>query len=354
MHDEKKIASGHSASPDVSILTDWMLGSVRTALLDLALELELPDILHKTGTLEGIAAHLGNPHAGNLAHVLDAMAALGLTSKKNGVYANSALAEMYLRKETNTYLGHLMRRLQAMQHRNLSKMKELLYSGPQPVKEDDRIDGKDLWKKSSRDMIAYQQGEVSRRLADMAVSLPEFRHFRHILDLGCGPGIIGLSIMGRNAALRGAFCDLPPVLELTRKEVEAAGMEERAEFYPGDYNLIDFGCGYDCIWAGQSLYFVNDLPAFMKKLLDALNPGGVFVSLHEGLNRERTAPEKVVISRLSLALEGQDVSFEEGRIARLALEAGFASLERRTINMLFGENEVAILRKSGTLTEGTV
>lgn len=92
----------------------------------------------------------------------------------------------------------------------------------------------------------------------------------------------------------------------------------------------------------------------MKKLLDALNPGGVFVSLHEGLNRERTAPEKVVISRLSLALEGQDVSFEEGRIARLALEAGFASLERRTINMLFGENEVAILRKSGTLTEGTV
>ena len=52
MHDEKKIASGHSASPDVSILTDWMLGSVRTALLDLALELELPYILHKTGTLK--------------------------------------------------------------------------------------------------------------------------------------------------------------------------------------------------------------------------------------------------------------------------------------------------------------
>ena len=81
---KKKIASGHSASPDVSILTDWMLGSVRTALLDLALELELPDILHKTGTLEGIAAHLGNPHAGNLAHVLDAMAALGLPQKRMG------------------------------------------------------------------------------------------------------------------------------------------------------------------------------------------------------------------------------------------------------------------------------
>ena len=49
MHDEKKIASGHSASPDVSILTDWMLGSVRTALLDLALELELPDISAQDG-----------------------------------------------------------------------------------------------------------------------------------------------------------------------------------------------------------------------------------------------------------------------------------------------------------------
>ena len=353
MHSEEIPASGRPASPDVSILTDWMLGAVRTALLDLALELELPDILHEIGTLEGIATRLGKLHAGNLAYILDAMAALGLAVKKNGVYANSALAEMYLRKEADTYLGYLISRLQAMQHRNLGNMKELLYSGPRPVKKEERIDGKTLWESSSRDMIAYQKGEVSRRLADMAASLPEFPLCRRMLDLGCGPGIIGLSVMRRHTALRGAFCDLPPVLELTRKEVVAAGMEDRAEFYPGDYNQIDFGGGYDCIWAGQSLYFVKDLPEFLKKLLAALNPGGVFVSLHEGLNRERTAPEKVVISRLSLALEGQDVSFEEGHIAGLALEAGFTSLEQRTMNMLFGENEVAILRKAGTLAEGT-
>ena len=100
--------------------------------------------------------------------------------------------------------------------------------------------------------------------------------------------------------------------------------------------------------------FCERPPCIHEKAAGRPEPRWSLVSLHEGLNRERTAPEKVVISRLSLALEGQDVSFEEGRIARLALEAGFASLERRTINMLFGENEVAILRKSGTLTEGTV
>ena len=349
MRGEERFLPGQAASTDLSLLTGCMIGAVRTALLELALDLELPDILHRTGTLEGIAARLGNPHTGNLAHILDAMAALGLAVKKKGIYANSPLAEKYLRTESVACLGPLLRRLKAMQHRNIGRMRELLYSGPRSVKDGDRLDGKELWKTSGRDMIAYQKSEVSRVLADMAASLPEFPCFRRMLDLGCGPGIIGLSIMARAEALCGAFCDLPPVLELAREEARAAGMEDRAAFYPGDYNQIDFGRGYDCVWAIQSLYFVKDLPAFLKKLLDALNPGGVFVSLHEGLHRERTAPKDVVLSRLSLALEGQDVSFEEGRIARLALEAGFASLERRTVTMLFGENEVAILRKAGTL-----
>ncbi len=341
-----------NAQLDASVIISWMQGAVHTALLDLAIELELPDILHETGTPEGIAARLGNPDQVNLVYILDAMAALGLAVKKNGNYVNSALAETYLHKTTATYLGGLVRRLQTMQHRNLGKMKELLYSGPQKVKKDERIDGKALWESATRDMIPYQKGEVSQRLADMAASLPEFTCFRRMLDLGCGPGIIGLSIMRRHTTLCSAFCDLPPVLEITRKEVAVAGMEDRAEFFPGDYNRIDFGKGYDLIWAGQSLYFVKNLPEFLKKLLDALNPGGVFVSLHEGLAQERTSPPEVVISRLSLALEGQDVSFDKGQIAGLALAAGFASLEERKINMLFGENEVAILRKAEESAEG--
>ena len=352
MIDEERYTAVQDAPPDISLLASCMTGDVRAALLDLALDLALPDILHGTGTLEGIAARLGAPHRGNLAHILDAMTALGLAVKEKGIYANTALADQYLRAKSPCYLGPLIRRLKAMQHRNTGRMRELLHSGPPPVKDAHRIGGKTLWRHAGRDMIAYQKGGVSRGLADMAASLPEFPQFRRMLDLGCGPGIIGLAIMARSPALRGAFCDLPPVLELARKQVAAAGMEDRAAFYPGDYNRIGFGSGYDCIWAVQSLYFVTDLPAFMKKLLDALNPGGVVVSVHEGLCRERTAPAEVVLSRLSLALEGQDVSFEEGRIAALALEAGFASLERRRMTMLFGENEVAILRKAGRLTEG--
>ncbi len=70
------------------------------------------------------------------------------------------------------------------------------------------------------------------------------------------------------------------------------------------------------------------------------------VCLHEGLTLERTRPAGIVLSRLSLALEGQDVSFEQGKIAAYLKEAGFTRVESRTVNLGVDEWELVTARKS--------
>ncbi len=62
----------------------------------------------------------------------------------------------------------------------------------------------------------------------------------------------------------------------------------------------------------------------------------MFVSFHEGLADERTAPETHVIGRLMPALRGQDVSFDLGRIAEAARQAGFLRIESRPVETAFG------------------
>ena len=64
-------------------LSDWLVAPVRMALLGLALELELPDILEEVHSVSGIAAHLKKNcgravDASRLESLMDGMVAAGL------------------------------------------------------------------------------------------------------------------------------------------------------------------------------------------------------------------------------------------------------------------------------------
>lgn len=334
--------------PSFAPLADWLLGPTRMALLDAAVTLNVADILAETSDPEIVAQRL-EAHPENTVLFLNALAALGLAEKKHGRYSNSPLAERYLRRDSETYLGELVVNLKGMQHRNLARLVDLVRSGPRRAAPEIRLDDPEHWARSARHLASYQKAGMADLAADIVAGLPESPQMRRMLDLGGGPGLIGLGILARHPAMTGALCDLAPVLEVAGQEIEAAGQTHRVTVIAGDYNVTDFGQGYDLVWASHNLYYARDLVRFMGRLLNALNPGGVFISLHEGLAEERTRPASCVLSRLSLALEGQDVSFEAGQIATAALEAGFASSESRVQDLPMGEVRVDILRKAGKL-----
>jgi len=313
-------------------LMDWLLGPVRQALLVTALELDLPGLLSQTGDPQELAARLG-AHPGNLVRLLDGLTALGLARKEKGRYANSLMADLYLRRDRETWLGDMLVSLIPIQQANLERLTDLVRQGPPERGGTRRLDNPEHWQRAARYLANYQKAGLGRLAADLAEALPEFPAMKCMLDLGGGPGLVGMTILERHPALHCTLCDQPPVATVAQELARERGLAERMSFIAGDYNQVDLGAGYDLIWASHCLYYVKERTAFIARLLEALNPGGVLLCLHEGLTDERSAPPYYVLSRLSLALEGQDVSFNQGELAQHMREAGFASVESRPLQL---------------------
>jgi hypothetical protein len=88
------------------------------------------------------------------------------------------------------------------------------------------------------------------------------------------------------------------------------------------------------------------IDSVVKKIYDALNPSGVFVSIFGfGQTHERTKPENLVLSLLSMALLGQETGIDQGHIANSMLRVGFKSVHSRILNTDWGPTELDIARK---------
>ena len=334
-------------SQDLDFLFELMVGPTRMAVLKTAIDMKLPDILETAQKPKDIAEILEvKADESNLIYFLDAMTALGFVDKENGTYTNTPFSKAYLLTKSPTYLGGMVDNISQMQHRNLLRIPELILQGPPKVENINKLDREEKWKESARHLANYQKADMAKRTASLISSLPEYSNIKRMLDLGCGPGIMCMEVVSNHPTMEGFLCDMPPLMEVAQDEIDSAGLGSRMHTIAGDYNEVDFGQNYDLIWTSQTLYYVKDFKSMFSRIYNALNPGGLFLSLHEGLACERTQPADMVVSRLSLALEGQDVSFEQGEIASYLHDAGFCTIEIRIMDLPFGPSELIIARKS--------
>ena len=151
----------------------------------------------------------------------------------------------------------------------------------------------------------------------------------------------------KHPALKGVVFDKPAVVKVTQKIIAEYGMEERVTVMGGDYATDPIGSGYDLIYAKATLNFFKDnLNPLLEKIYNALNPGGVFVSVHDGLTDEDTKPEDMVISWLSTGLSSCDFSLRREMVPNAMLDAGFRSVQTSPFSFPMGGMDITIGRKS--------
>ena len=123
-------------------------------------------------------------------------------------------------------------------------------------------------------------------------------------------------------------------------------MKGRVEVLGGDYFQDSIGEGYDLVLASDNLYYDKDeTDAIVKKIFDALNPSGVFISFHGGLTHEQTKPDMMVLGMILDKLMGQGMMVDQGFIADSMLRVGFKSVRSRTLGPDWGPMDLDIGRK---------
>lgn len=289
-------------------------------------------------------------HPANMEYLLNVLTALGCLSKSGGHYRNTELAERFLRRGPDTFIGEaLLFMEQWMLPVMNGGLKKLLKNGPPPRRPD--MGNPELWRKGARASLNHSRCGRAQTIARHVSELPEFPALARMLDMGAGPGIIGLAVAAAHPALKCVVMDRPAVAEVARETVAEYGMDARVKVSGGDYMQDDIGAGYDLVMANFTLNFYRDrLGEIMDKVLKALNPGGIFLVTSDGLSHDGTAPAATVVSWLPTMLMGGDMSFETGQIARAMRTSGFVSTEQRILTDIeleaHGPVEMTIGRKA--------
>jgi predicted O-methyltransferase YrrM len=307
------------------------------------IELKVFNYLSEPTSAEKIARIIEtNPR--NTRFFLDGLAAMDLVRKKRGLFTNSPLAQAFLVDGSQTYLGQLFAFMSSTDA-PLENLTKLVKEGS-PIKPEAPPFSEEMIAQGIAMMANSERAGDAQVAVELVSRLQEFSSMRSMLDLGGGPGIIGMAIVAAHPNMKGIIFDLPQVAKVAETFIVEYQMEDRVEVLGGDFNKDSIGEGYDLVFSSNALQFALDIDKLMKKILDSLNPGGVFVSIFGfGLEKEGTKPENLVLGLLSISLMGQEAGLDKGYIADSMLRVGFKSVHSSTLNMGWGPMELDIGRK---------
>ncbi len=312
-------------------------------LVRAAMELDVFSNLSAPVSAEDLAARKGW-NAANTKVLLDSLFSLGFVRKNEDRYVNSEEAERYLVSSSADYAsGFLMMYMQdGLEPLDVAK---LVREGPEPSGRQQT--------QQSLDFVQYgesfrnaQRGCRQQEILRIVRSLPENGRIRKILDIGCNTGLLGLAVIGDSPDRTGVLFDMPPLCPLIDESIKQEGLENRAQSRGGNFLEDDLGSGYDLILAVSVMLFAKgDMEGFLKKLYDALAPGGVAVCIGEGIEKDYSAPWDMIMGYLSFRLQGVDMAVRAGEVEEAAKKAGFTGIEKSTELLCFGTQDIVILRK---------
>lgn len=334
--------------PEINVSFDdlyrMLVAPIKSKLLLTGIELKVFNHLSEPRTADTVAEAIG-AHLENTRLFLDGLTACDLLEKKRGLYQNTPVTQTFLVEGSPTYLGQFFTNQLQWHKPVLDNLSTLVKDGP-PPRPEMGAESEEVWAQMAVTMANYERSGIAQQVAKIIEELPEFPSFRKMLDLGGGPGLYGIAIVSAHPCMKGVIFDRPAIAKVAQTFIKEYEMEDRTEVLGGDYLQDSIGDGYDLIWASATLNFAkHDIDPMIKKIYDALNPGGVFVSFSDGLTHERTKPELMVISWLSMALTGQDMGFDQGFIADSMLRVGFKSVRSRTLDTPMGPMDLDIGRK---------
>ena len=335
--------------PDITMtlkpLFEFLYGTTKSWILITAVEFKVFNLTVEKKTAPEIAASL-KTHEANTTLFLNALCSIHLLEKENGAYRNTELSNTFLVEEKECYLGGFLILSDQWHFQTREQMADAIKNGSAP-QADNLDDMGEMFAAHVKSMRNYSRSGISQLMAREISKLPEFFGMKKMLELGGAHGMDCIAVTQKSASLKGIIFDNPAVIKITREIIAEYDMEKRVTVMEGDYATDSIGSGYDLIYAKATLnFFKDDFQPLFAKIYHALNPGGVFISIHDGLTDEGTKPADMVISWLPTGLTARNLSLDRDLIPDAMLQAGIKTVKVKPIPFSMGESmDMCIGRK---------
>lgn len=149
---------------------------------------------------------------------------------------------------------------------------------------------------------------------------------RRVLDLGGGSGAYSIAFAQAGEDITADVLDLASVLPITGRHIDAAGLTGRVNTRVGDLHGDDYGTGYDLVFLSAICHMLSpeENRTVLAKAFRALAPAGRVVIQDFILNQDKTAPKTGALFALNMLVGTRaGSSYSEGEYAVWLSEAGF-------------------------------
>jgi len=171
---------------------------------------------------------------------------------------------------------------------------------------------------------------ISRPIAAGVMDKIQPVRFRHMLDVGGGPGTWSIAFLRAAPQARVTLFDLPEVIPIGEKQFAEAGLTERVTLVEGDYYTDALPEGADLVWLGaichqNSRKQNRDL---FSKVYTALADGGVTIIRDVVMDPSHTSPASGALFAVNMLVgteAGGTYTFDE--YSKDLCAAGFSDVE---------------------------
>jgi hypothetical protein len=282
--------------------------------------------------------------------LLAACASLGLLDKSGDRYQNSALAEEYLVPGRPNYFGGLVRFADREMYSDWHHVVDALRTNRPVARKDNSAP---TWSPEAQDdsfKATFWEGmhSMAGATAGALTEVYDFSQHRRLLDVGGGSGGFAIRLCQRNPGLTAAVLELPHVCPIVTEKVKAAGLQDRIEAIPGNFEEAPaLPGGYDVMLLSQVLHDHDEVTnrRLLGKVFAALPPGGAVLVCEQLLNDDRTGPPAAALMGMTMLVAmvgGENYTGSEYR--SWLGEAGFTDVSVvRFVSA--GANGVVVARK---------
>lgn len=300
-----------------------MRGFQESRVLLTAVELDLFTAVGEGAPAETVAARLATDPRATMS-LMNALVAIGALTKRDGVFHNtSETARYFVASSPDRMLGlmHLVYLWQTW-----GMLTECVRTGTTTAEHVNEA----RQPERTRAFIATMH-QRARGDADQMAHAAQAQDVRRMLDVGGGSGAYSIAFAKANPELRAEVFDLPPVVELAREYIGAAGLAERIGTRSGDMRRDELGSGYDLALVSAICHMFS--PEENQKLFGrcyrALAPGGRLLLRDFILDPDGTSPKQAALFALNMLVGTKAGStYTEAQYEAWLWGAGFSRVER--------------------------
>ncbi len=245
-------------------------------------------------------------HARSARDFLDALVAMKMLGREDGVYSNTADTDLFLVRGRPSYVGGLLEMANARLYASWGNLTEALKTGQR--QSENKEEG-DLFAalyadpERLRGFLAAMSGVSAGAAHAIAEKFP-WRDYKTFVDVGAAQGMVPVTIARAHPHLSGGGFDLPAVGPIFEEFVAANGLADRLRFYAGDF-FADALPKADVIIMGHILHDWDPAQkrALLKKAHEALTDGGALIVYEALIDDERRENAFGLLMSLNMLIE---------------------------------------------------